>query len=312
MASVGSILGGAFRLLRERPGAVAIWAVTYCIGSLILSFGITAAMFGTLMPTAADAGGAAALSVWAGPLASLVLFLYLCLLFLVVVLMNAVFRAMLRPHEGGFAYIRLGVDEFRMFGLVLLAYLAAFVASFVGWLIVLLLSAVIGFALGQSAVTAIVAFVLFLAFFCTLVWAHVRLSLIFPLSFHRRRITIDGAWELTRGRFWLLFACYFIIGLVLVLATGIVLTLAMGDYFAALAAANGDPDQIRIAGEAFAAQQLAMPLATKILFGVVGAVFFAAGLALGPGLLASATRELLGDESEAAVFAAESDGSVVD
>ncbi|WP_163616823.1 hypothetical protein, partial [Klebsiella pneumoniae] len=63
-------------------------------------------MFGTMMPSSADAG--AALSVWAGPMFSLMLLLYLCLLLLVVVLMNAVFRAMLRPQEGGFAFMRLG------------------------------------------------------------------------------------------------------------------------------------------------------------------------------------------------------------
>ncbi len=78
----------------------------------------------------------------------------------------------------------------------------------------------------------------------------------------------------------------------------------MGDYFVALYQAHGDQEQLRLAAEAFAAKQFAMPLVTKILFGVVGAVFFAVGLALGPGLLASATRELLGGESEAAVFAA--------
>ena len=47
--------------------------------------------------------------------------LYLCLLLLVVVLMNAVFRARCcAAREGGFAFMRLGMDEFRMLGLVVL------------------------------------------------------------------------------------------------------------------------------------------------------------------------------------------------
>lgn len=310
MASVGSILGGAFGLLRDRPGAVAIWAVTYCVGALAISLVMGFAMVGTVMPVPADPN--TALSVWAGPMFSLVLLLNLCLLFLVVVLMNAVFRAMLRPQERGFAFIRVGMDEFRMFGLVIMVCVAAFAAILVGELLLLLVIAVLGFALGQSAVVAVISFLLALAFLCAVVWAEVRISLIFPLSFHRRRISVDAAWELTRGRFWLLFACYFLITLIFVVAIGIVASFAMGDYFAALIAANGDREQVRAAAETFAAQQFAMPLATRILLGVVGAVFFAVGLALGPGLLASATRELLGDESEAAVFAAESDGSVVD
>lgn len=243
---------------------------------------------------------------------SLMLLLYLCLLLLVVVLMNAVFRAMLRPQEGGFAFMRLGMDEFRMLGLVVLVCIGVFAAVLIGELLLLLLIMVIGFALGAGAISGVISFLLFLAFLCAVVWVEVRISLIFPLSFHRRRMSIDAAWELTRGHFWLLFACYFLIGLIFVVAAGIVMSAVMGDYFVALYQAHGDQEQLRLAAEAFAAKQFAMPLVTKILFGVVGAVFFAVGLALGPGLLASATRELLGGESEAAVFAAESDGSVMD
>ncbi|NIJ65942.1 hypothetical protein FHR20_002904 [Sphingomonas leidyi] len=307
---MGSILGGAFGLLRERPGAVVIWAVTYCVGSLAISLIMGLLMFGTVMPASADAG--AALSVWAGPMFSLMLLLYLCLLLLVVVLMNAVFRAMLRPQEGGFAFMRLGMDEFRMLGLVVLVCVGVFAAVLIGELLLLLLITIIGFALGTGAIAGAISVVLALAFLCAMVWLEVRISLIFPLSFHRRRMSLDAAWELTRGRFWLLFACYFLIGLIFAVATGIVMWAVMGEYFVALIQANGDQEQMRLAAEAFAAKQFAMPLAAKILFGVVGAVFFAVGLALGPGLLASATRELLGDESEAAVFAAESDGSVMD
>ncbi|MFS2110859.1 hypothetical protein ACCC88_14300 [Sphingomonas sp. Sphisp140] len=310
MASVGSILGGAFRLLRDRPASVVIWAVTYCVGALAISLVMGLLMYGTMMPTVADTS--ASVSAFAGPAFSLILLLNLCLLFLVVVLMNAVFRAMLRPEEGGFAYMRLGMDEFRMFGLVILVTLGLFVAVFIGELLLLLIIAVLGWILGQGVITAILAFLLVLAFICAVIWVEVRISLIFPLSFHRRRISLDATWDLTRGRFWLLFACYFLIGLIFVVAGVAVMSFVMGDYLAALFAANGDQEQMRAAAEAFAAQQLAMPLVTKIIFGVIGAIFFAIGLALGPGLLASATRELLGDPSEAAVFAAESDGSVVD
>ncbi len=310
MASVGSILGGAFGLLRERPGSVAIWAVTYCVGAFAISLAMGLVTAGMVMPAAVDPS--AAVDVWAGPMFSLVLLLNLCLMFLAVVLMNAVFRAMLRPEEGGFAFMRLGMDEFRMLGLVILVCIAAFIVLFIGELLVLLIMMVLSVVLGQSPAAAIVPLLLFAAFLCALVWAEVRLSLIFPLTFHRRRITVDAAWDLTRGRFWMLFACYFLITLIFAVAIGVVIYFAMGDYFAALIAAGGDREQTRIAAEAFAAQQLATPLVNKILLGVVGTLIFAIGLALGPGLLASATRELLGDAREAAVFAAESDGSVMD
>lgn len=310
MASVGSILGGAFGLLRERPGAVAIWAVTYCVGSIAISLVMSLAMFGALAPAVTDSSRV--MEVWMGPMASLILLLNLCLLLLAVVLMNAVFRAMLRPEEGGFAFIRVGMDEFRMLGLVVLACIAAFIVIFIGELLLLLVIGVLMFALGQGPATVGISFLLGLAFICAVVWAEVRLSLIFPLTFYRRRISVDAAWDLTRGRFWLLFGCYFLVTLIFAVAAFAILSFTMGDYFVALAQAQGDPDQIRVAGEAFAAQQFGMPITTRILLGVVGAIFFAAALALGPGLLASATRELLGNPSEASVFAAESDGSVVD
>lgn len=304
MASVGSILGGAFRLLRERPGAIVVWAVTYCIGSLIISGVISLLMFGTMTPSAPAAMQG---NVWLGPVFSVVMLLYLVLLLLFVVLMNAVFRSMLRPDEGGFFFMRLGMDEFRMLGLLLLIYIASCIVMVIGWLLLFLVMMILSFALGSGVVAGVVSFVLFLAFFCALIWAHVRLSLILPLSFHRRRITIDGAWALTRGRFWTLFACYFLIVLIFAIATAAIMWPVMGDYFAALAQAQGDQEQIRAAAEAFAAKQFAMPIGTRILMGVIGAVYFAVALALGPGLLASATRELLADGGEASVFAAESD-----
>lgn len=310
MASVGRILGGAFRLLREHPAAVVIWAVVYCAGSLIISLVMSYAMFGTPMPT--DPAAVTQAQAWMGPVFGLVLLLYIGLLFLIVVLMNAVFRAVLRPEEGGFAFMRVGMDEFRMLGLVVLAGIAGFAAVLVGELLLLLVVAIIGFLTGQGIVTGIVAFLLFAAFFCALIWAEVRLSLIFPLTFHRRRISVDGAWDLTRGRFWLLFACYFLVGLIFIVASAIMIWATMSDYLIVIFQANGDQEQIRAAGEAFAAKQFGAPLVTKILLGVVGAVFFAAGLALGPGLLASATRELLAEGVDISVFEAESDGTIVD
>lgn len=303
MASVGSILGGAFRLLRDRPGHIAVWAVTYCIGSLIISGIMTLLMFGTMTPAPAQAQP----SVWMGPVLSLILLLYLLLLLLFTVLMNAVFRAVLRPDEGGFFLMRLGMDELRMLGLLVLVYIAASIAVVIGWLLLLLVVMIVGFALGSGMLTGAISFVLFLAFFGALIWAYVRLSLIFPLSFYRRRMTIDGAWELTRGHFWTLFACYFLIGLIFFVASAALIWSMMGDYFVALMQSHGDQEQMRAAAEALAARQFAMPIGMRILMGAVGTVYFAVALALGPGLLASATRELLADDGEAPVFAAESD-----
>lgn len=309
MASVGSILGGAFGLLRERPVSVIIWALTYSVGSIILSLGLTFAMFGALMPDPQNAMQAGSMF---GSMFGLMLLVYLAILFLGAVVMTAVFRAMLRPEEGGFAFMRLGMDELRMFGLIILVIIAGFIAILIGELLLFLLIMIVSVVLGQGMITGAISFLLGLSFFCAVIWAYVRISLILPLSYYRGRITVDGAWALTKGRFWTLFGSYFLVALIFVIVGGVFVWSTMGGYFAAVAQAGRDPAQMQALSEAFAAQQFATPLVTRILYWVVGGLFAAAWLALGPGTLASATRELLGGVDEAAVFAAESDGSVVD
>ncbi|MEP9359202.1 hypothetical protein [Sphingomonas sp. KR3-1] len=311
MASVGSILGGAFGLLRERPVSVVIWAVTYTVGSIVLSLGLTLAMFGAMTPDPQTAMQPGAMF---GSMFGLVLLVYLAIMFLWVVVTTAAFRAMLRPEDGGFAFMRLGMDELRMFGLLLLIVIVGALAMLVCELLLMLVVMIIGLVLGQSLFTGILTFLLFLGFIGAVIWVYVRISLLMPLSFYRGRISVDGAWALTRGRFWTLFGAYFLVALIFFIVGGVFLWSMMGGYVVAMMQAHGDPAQVQALSESFAAQQFATPIVTRILYWVVGGLFAAAWLALGPGTIASATRELLdvGGDDEASVFAAESDESFVD
>lgn len=303
-------MGGAFGLLRERPLSVLVWAVTYSVGSILLSIGLTLAMFGAMMPNPQVAMQPGSMF---GPMFGLMILVYLGIIFLGTVVMTAVFRAMLRPQDGGFFFMRLGMDELRMFGLIILLAIAGGVAMLIGELLLMLVVMVVNVALGQGLVSGGISFLLFLAFLCAVVWAYVRLSLILPLSFYRGKIVVDGAWALTSGRFWTLFASYFLVALIFVIAGFVFVWSLMGGFFVEMMQAAGDPGRAQAVSESFATQQFAMPIVTRILMWVVGGAFVAAWLALGPGTIASATRELLGyDDDEAAVFAAESDGSVVD
>jgi hypothetical protein len=312
MASVGSILGGAFGLLRERPISVVAWAVTYSVGSIVLSLGLTFAMFGAMMPDPQAAANPASMF---GSMFGLVLLVYLGIIFIWALVTTAVFRAMLRPEDGGFFFMKLGMDELRMFGLVILLAIAGTIALIVCELLLMLVLMIIGLVLGQNIITGIITFLLFVGFLCAVIWAYVRVSLIMPLSFYRGRITIDGAWALTRGRFWTLFGAYFLVALIFAIVGGVVMWSLMGGYIVAMMQAAGDPAQVQALSESFAAQQFATPILTRILYWVVGGLFAAAWLALGPGTIASATRELLdeyGGDDEASVFAADSDESFVD
>jgi hypothetical protein len=140
--TLGSILGGAFRLVRERPGAVAVWGVIY--------LALTAALALTLAPmfakTAALSGDSpeAALQNMSSMMGGILLF-QLVFFVVLMVLFAASQRAVLQPERQGFAYLRLGMDELRLLGLALLL-LIGFYAGFV------VATIVIGIVVGLLAV----------------------------------------------------------------------------------------------------------------------------------------------------------------
>lgn len=113
----GSILGGAFRLLRQHPLSVLVWAILYLIG--IFSIGL-------LRVAMVPAGP----QTMVGLLAAAVLSQGLTLA-LVAVLITAATRATLHPYKRGAYYLRLGGNEVRVFAL--LAMLAIALLLLLGW-----------------------------------------------------------------------------------------------------------------------------------------------------------------------------------
>jgi hypothetical protein len=299
MASVGSIIGGAIRLVRERPGSVAVWALTYLVGSIavfLMVGGMFMANMANMSAGGFDSPGANPLHAIGSMIGSFFL-AYLLFLFLIVILINAVFRAVLRPGESGFASMRVGMDEFRMLGLVILVAIGFGVAFLIAELLLMLLISVVAMATGHGAVTALASLLLGIGFFCGVVWIEVRLSVIFPLSFYRRKMTLDGAWELTRGRFWTLFGAYLVIFLISFALILLVALPTMGPMLAAITRAHGDPAQAQIEMRSAMMQASnfgGLGIVGAIAFGVVSAINFA----LGTGVLASATRELLIEKGE--------------
>lgn len=294
MASVGSIVSGAFRLLAERPGAVLAWAVV----NIASSFAMGAVMSWWLTGTVSFTNPAAFMETAPGAepppgFWGAMLILYLGMLVLGTVLVNAVYRAVLRPEERSFASLRLGMDEVRMALLLVASAIVAFIAMLLVQLLLMFLISFIGMIAGEGTVTGLAVLLLFLLVFGAMIWVAVRLSLIFPLTLYRRRFSVDAGWELGRGRFWTLFGGYLVVVLVIAVLGIAISWFVMGDYWAALWAARGDPVAMQAAAAEFAQRQLDMPLTTRIVQTILGAIVGAAGLALGPGVVASAARELL-------------------
>lgn len=292
MASVGSIVGGAFALFRDRPGAVALWALTYIVGTILISLVFAGVMMASMsgMDPASMSDPA---SMMRGMFGSVIL-VYLCIFFLMIILMNAVFRSILRPEERSFGSIRIGMDEVRMFGLFIVFFIAMVVLWLVVMLIFSLLAAALGMAAGANGAGA-VGILMALVLVAAAVWFYVRVSLLFPLSFYRRSfIELDGAWRMTGGRFWTLFASYLIVWVITLAMFLAIFFLTFGPGFLSAMGGGGNPEAM--------AEQAAMaggfsPI-RMIIFFVLYLILAVVSIVLGPAIIASATKQILIEEGD--------------
>ena len=129
------------------------------------------------------------------------------------VINSAVYRAVLRPDERRFAYLRLGRDELRVAGVLALFSVA-------GALNLVLLVMLPGFFKLFGLLASI--------------WFWTRISLAGPMAFATGRIQLKAAWARTAGRFWNLLGAYLIswvLAFIVLLVAGLlsqVVALAMG------------------------------------------------------------------------------------
>jgi hypothetical protein len=222
-----------FRVVWERPWAVAIWAAVQLVVSLALnlfvavSAGPAAAQLTQVnFDSQADLQKAMDLFRQTAPTYLVMLFVALVLLAVFAAAMN---RAVLRPSESRFGYMRLASDELRQLGLfiVLLLLLCGFYFAvlIVASVIVGVLIALAGNAAGVAATAALIPAVV-----CALIFFGVRLSLASPLTFASGRVNVFGSWAMTRGRFWQLFGAYliaFALGVVVRVLTLVIALLAV-------------------------------------------------------------------------------------
>ena len=127
------------------------------------------------------------------------------LLLISAIQLAAVFRAVLRPEDRGFAYLKLGGDE--LLQLVLMVIITLFFMVVVGGLSIGLVVGLKYADLGTAA-TVPLAITGGLIILCLAIWLSVRLSLAPAMTFAQRRLRFFGSWKLTRRRFWPLVGMY--------------------------------------------------------------------------------------------------------
>lgn len=288
--TVRGIVGGAIRFVRDHPVMLIVWsAINLVLGVAMrvimapiyqarlaaLTAGTHPQMpsFGSFVP------------VWIGIMA------------VMIILYTAVFRAVLFPEERRFAYLRIGLDELRLLGLIVVLG-AGFALAWMAMLIVGGLAiAAAGTVLGFGRQTMIpVALLLFFILWCGLAFIAVRLLPAQPLTLLRRKIIIGEAWRLTRGHFWRLLGAFLILFLLIAIVSLIPALPQMGPVFSAMSH-PGNPDMQLILAEVQARQFSLHPSPAMVAQILVGSVIGAAMLLLLASAMAIATRMLLDERT---------------
>lgn len=289
MINVGGILEGAFGVLRRHYAAVAIWGGIYLAGNIAMVVAMRPMTSQMLNPSfGADPEAMVAAM---GPV-----YLMGFLLGIVsAILYTASMRSVLRPDAGGIAFLRLGMDELRTLGLLLLFGIGGFVLFFAASMVIGLFAG--GMAAGSDsvAVTVLFSMLVGIVLFGLLLYLVIRFSLAFPLTLHRRAFAIGEAWRLSRGHFWTLFGAALVVSLIGFALSTAINMVAMGGYFADIMSAAGDPEAAAKAMERQAAAATSFGT-LMILQSIGGSIVAAIWLALSGGSAATAARLLIADE----------------
>ena len=197
------------RLTRERPGTVLAWGVVLAAAQALTVALLAATGAGeglaafTRLGATPGADPAAAAALLSGAAPGLLLSAGTGLLAQTAVY-AALLRAVLRPQDKRLAFLRVGLDELRLLGV-----LAALTA--LGGVTLLVLLTALGMlilplaSVGGYALSAAMPLVMALAI-AALSYPAVRLSLAPAASIAEGRARLFGVWPMTAGVFWPLMA----------------------------------------------------------------------------------------------------------
>jgi hypothetical protein len=211
----------------------------------------------------------------------------LVMLIAFVILWAAAFRAVFFPERSSFFYLRAGMDELRLLGVILLVFVGGYIAAIIVGMILSVLLVLVGRLVGGDAGAGLAGIVGMLLVFGGAIWAAVRISPTGPLTIYREKVMIGPAWRLTRGAFWRLFGAYVLMAIVMFVAYMAVFAVELG----AQGSSFSDP---QAAIRAMQAMQGGASMGQRIVYSLMSGIVGGVGIALQAGMTAVATRQLLG------------------
>ena len=200
-----------FRLVRRNPVALVGWTLLYLVytlATLFASGGMMRSMSVWLEQVEALEAGPppsspeALLPIMESYMAAMSHMAWAIPLSLVIgaVLMAAIARAVLTPGTGGFGYMRLGMDEVRVFVVTLVIAILYAIATAVAFVAALILGGIaISVLEGWGALVMVLAILAAIAF---KIWQGVRWSLAVPITIDQKKFAFFDSFAATKGRFW--------------------------------------------------------------------------------------------------------------
>lgn len=276
---IGEAAFCGFGVIRRKPLAVLVWGLMLFVLAILPIFGglaLAGPAFETLMreiTTGAEPSFESMMRLHASMMAMNPLLTVLGLVSRVL-LMCAIFRAVLEPQDDRFFYVRLGKTELFV-GLVFVCLVIVLVIAMMAVMGVGAAIAIAAFSASESAGVAVII-VAVLAMIGLMVWLGLRFSMALPMTFEARDFRLFESWTLTRGRVGSLFLLGLLVVVVVMLVELVMFALG-GAVVIALVAARPFDEAAAIAffsrpmGE-WAAELAPWAVLVGLVISVLGAV----------------------------------------
>lgn len=286
-----------FRMTRRSPMTVLWWALAY----IVFFAGIMALASGQIIHMVSEMERLEGLSdpqfsdFNALGVTYFSLFAWITPLSLVfgAVINAAVARAVLRPAQSAFGYMRLGMDEVRVLVVTLVLAIAFGAVMALG---ALLLGFVAGYANASGTSGLWLGVILGgIALIVLAIWLMVRFSLAVPIVVAERRFAFMDSFARTKGRFWPILGMAILAGVM-----SLLVGLLGGIIAQAITLMTGGLDVLSGMEEARLDEILRATWPALLGWGVVNALISALQLAVIYAPFSAAYRALTGKEEEAA------------